>query len=83
MRYMGSWLLALGLLLGGCSCGGPSGGVCGYGGALYSVGSSFPASDGCNTCTCLAGGSVAVPKRPAWWFPTVVAAAVCPTRAAA
>ena len=63
MRYIGSWLLALGLLLGGCSCGGPSGGVCGYGGALYSVGSSFPASDGCNTCTCLAGGSVACTEK--------------------
>mgnify|MGYP000855474845 CR=1 FL=1 len=29
-------------------------GQCGYGGALYSVDESFPALDGCNTCTCVA-----------------------------
>lgn len=63
MRYVGSWLLAAVLLVGGCSCGGPAGGVCSYGGSSHPIGSSFPASDGCNTCTCLAGGSVACTEK--------------------
>lgn len=31
---------------------------CAYGGAFYSYGESFPATDGCNTCTCIEGGVV-------------------------
>jgi hypothetical protein len=34
-------------------------GGCSYAGATHPVGSRFPAEDGCNTCTCLAGGGVA------------------------
>jgi hypothetical protein len=34
-------------------------GACSYGGQSHPVGSSFPDKDGCNTCTCLAGGAVA------------------------
>ncbi len=34
-------------------------GVCTYGDEEYSVGESFPAGDGCNTCTCEEGGGVA------------------------
>lgn len=29
---------------------------CSYRGAIYPVGSSFPSTDGCNTCTCTASG---------------------------
>lgn len=69
MRYVGSWLLAAVLLVGGCSCGGPAGGVCSYGGSSHPIGSSFPASDGCNTCTCLAGGSVACTEKACMVYP--------------
>src|SRR6201999_1085127 len=31
---------------------------CAYEGNSYPVGSSFPASDGCNTCNCTADGTV-------------------------
>jgi cysteine-rich repeat protein len=33
--------------------------MCSYGGKLYKLNEGFPADDGCNTCTCMAGGSVA------------------------
>jgi hypothetical protein len=29
---------------------------CEYGGVTYAVGDSFPAEDGCNTCTCTEDG---------------------------
>ncbi len=54
--------LALALLM--SACGGstsdtPGGGVtCEFGGQSYSPGDSFPAGDGCNTCTCGSDGSV-------------------------
>ena len=32
---------------------------CVHGGAWYVAGASFPAGDGCNTCSCMAGGMVA------------------------
>jgi len=35
---------------------------CTYGGHTYAVGASFPATDGCNTCTCGAGGVVGCTK---------------------
>lgn len=34
-------------------------GSCSYGGAAHPPGSTFPATDGCNSCMCLAGGAVA------------------------
>src|SRR6185437_449795 len=37
---------------------GASGDVCSYNGTRHAAGESFPASDGCNTCTCEANGSV-------------------------
>ena len=33
--------------------------TCSYEGEVYEVGESFPASDGCNTCQCMANGKVA------------------------
>ncbi len=33
--------------------------VCPYGGKTYTIGASFPSTDGCNTCTCSANGAVA------------------------
>lgn len=36
-----------------------SGGTCEYGGETYEEGESFPADDGCNTCTCEEKGAVA------------------------
>lgn len=40
---------------------GGSGGAtgCTHDGVFYELGASFPAGDGCNTCTCQAGGGVA------------------------
>lgn len=35
------------------------GGTCTYDGNTYTAGQTFPATDGCNTCTCLDDGSVA------------------------
>jgi len=35
------------------------GGTCEVDGQLYRVGESFPAPDGCNTCTCHWGGDAA------------------------
>jgi hypothetical protein len=50
--------------------GGPSGGGvggaaagCAYGGATHPVGSTFPSTDGCNTCTCGVRGAVSCTKR--------------------
>ena len=44
---------------GGSSSCGPSGcGGCEYRGVFYEIGDSFPAGDGCNTCSCQAGGLV-------------------------
>jgi hypothetical protein len=42
----------------GCGGGFPGDG-CTYGGQFYKIGDSFPATDGCNSCTCEPGGSVA------------------------
>jgi hypothetical protein len=42
--------------------GGTGGATCSYGGATYPAGASFPASDGCNTCTCGTNGSVGCTK---------------------
>jgi len=45
---------------GGSSPCGPAGcKLCEYRGVLHAVGDSFPAGDGCNTCSCQAGGFVA------------------------
>jgi len=41
---------------------GTGGATCTYGGATHAVGTSFPASDGCNTCTCAANGAVGCTK---------------------
>lgn len=50
---VGSGLMAL--LLGGC----PPIDQCNYEGKTYRVGETFPATDGCNSCSCTEGGSVA------------------------
>ncbi len=45
------------------SCGDDNNGkTCEHGGQTYDVGETFPAGDGCNTCTCAAGGSVQCTK---------------------
>jgi len=36
---------------------------CDYGGTIYRTGSDFTAADGCNTCSCRAGGSVICTKK--------------------
>jgi hypothetical protein len=48
-------------VLAGCGSTTTSGsdGACSYGGETYDVGESFPAEDGCNTCTCMEDGSAA------------------------
>jgi hypothetical protein len=38
-------------------------GTCQYGGATHPAGQSFPATDGCNTCTCLNNGAVGCTRR--------------------
>jgi hypothetical protein len=49
---------------GGSAAGaGGAGGGCTFGGMTYPVGASFPAGDGCNTCSCTAGGQVACTLR--------------------
>jgi hypothetical protein len=45
-----------------CVDAGAAGG-CSYGGKRYAVGDSFPATDGCNTCSCGANGSVGCTKK--------------------
>jgi hypothetical protein len=42
----------------GGSSGGASGGLCLYEGKSYPAGSTFPASDGCNACSCQMSGAV-------------------------
>jgi hypothetical protein len=37
--------------------------TCSYGGATYSPGDGFAATDGCNTCSCTSSGSVACTKK--------------------
>ena len=37
--------------------------TCQYGGSTYSVGDTFPSTDGCNSCSCLATGSVVCTQR--------------------
>ncbi len=37
-------------------------GTCTYGGNTYAVGETFPATDGCNSCQCVAHDSVACTK---------------------
>lgn len=43
---------------GQCDCGQPSSPVCTYNGLTYLAGASFPASDGCNKCSCTSDGKV-------------------------
>jgi hypothetical protein len=40
------------------ACAGPRAAACVYQGQPYDVGESFPAADGCNTCSCRQGGEV-------------------------
>jgi len=47
---------------GGATTDTAEGGVCFYGGMTYRPGQSFPADDGCNTCTCLANGQAGCTK---------------------
>ena len=58
-------ILVVVALVGPAGCGGSAtedgsgGSACRHGGKTYDVGDSFPAEDGCNTCTCEKGGGVA------------------------
>lgn len=45
----------------GCTM--PDPGTCSYNGHVYHVGDSFPADDGCNSCSCLTGGVVTCTER--------------------
>ena len=45
----------------GCPEGDP--GTCSYNGRVYRVGDTFAASDGCNTCSCTAGGAITCTER--------------------
>lgn len=45
------------------SCTKPDPGTCSYNGRDYHAGDTFPDRDGCNTCSCLAGGSVVCTER--------------------
>jgi hypothetical protein len=54
--FFASVLVAAALAAG---CGGDFGGSCRYDGKIYRIGERFPATDGCNTCSCEAGGAVA------------------------
>lgn len=56
-------LLGATFLTGFAECGGPPKGTCAYNGKTYAAGDSFPSADGCNTCTCSAGGAVACTER--------------------
>ncbi len=47
----------------GSSGSGGDPGACSYAGASYDAGESFPAGDGCNTCSCGADGSVGCTLR--------------------
>jgi Kazal-type serine protease inhibitor domain len=48
---------------GGAGAGGSSGSGCDLDGKHYAVGETFPSSDGCNSCSCVAGGGVACTER--------------------
>jgi hypothetical protein len=53
-------ILGFAMLFGGaCTVADPDGEVCEYGGETYAEGDSFASTDGCNSCSCEAGGSVA------------------------
>jgi hypothetical protein len=43
--------------------GGTGGGTCTFGSMTYPAGTTFPDLDGCNTCTCTAGGQIACTDR--------------------
>lgn len=68
MRSFGT-LMHLGLQLGGAAAavlmlaGCPAAEECRYGEQTHAVGAVFASSDGCNTCSCEAGGSVACTLR--------------------
>jgi len=49
--------------LGQLGCTGPGSDICRYNGRDYHAGDTFPAADGCNTCSCTAGGSVGCTER--------------------
>lgn len=44
-------------------CTGSDPGTCSYSGRGYHVGDTFPSEDGCNSCSCVAGGGVACTER--------------------
>ncbi len=48
-------------LVTGCGGGGPA--MCTYDGKSYPAGSTFPSSDGCNTCSCDGSGSIFCTER--------------------
>jgi hypothetical protein len=52
------FLLFLFLSLAGVTCQTTQEIACGYEGQRYEAGQSFPAADGCNTCTCELDGSI-------------------------
>jgi len=55
--------IALLLLATACSkTGQDPGGECSYGGSVHPAGTTFPATDGCNTCACSETGEVACTK---------------------
>lgn len=59
---MGGFAVAVVLLLSGCPSGEgpePIPGTCQHRGKMHPVDATFPAGDGCNSCTCLADGGVA------------------------
>jgi hypothetical protein len=59
-------------------CGGGGGGDCTYDGQSYAAGDSFPSSDGCNSCSCTAGGAVACTLRACVDFCGGIAGFGCP-----
>ncbi|MEZ4300067.1 MAG: hypothetical protein R3B70_34285 [Polyangiaceae bacterium] len=61
LRSLALAALGAAALLGGAGCGPnvSTGGDCTYDGKDYEAGESFPAGDGCNSCTCEDNGSVA------------------------
>lgn len=59
-----SILALLGLcILEQLGCTGSDPGSCSYNGRVYHVGDTFPSDDGCNSCSCIAGGSVVCTDR--------------------
>ena len=59
MKKLLSVSLLFPLLGGGCSFISSQETACAYDGVRYEVGDSFPATDGCNTCSCQSDGSIA------------------------